>query len=135
MRRFYLDELGDIVDDSLGLGILKLIIESENKAPEMAKTLIDKAKEELIDTGSQKKVVEFIETIIIYKFPNLSRKEIEAMLNLDLIRETRVYKEAQEEGELNTKLKILPKLVQRGMSIQEIAELLELDVEIIRGYL
>jgi len=135
LRRFYLDELGDIVDDSLGLGILKLIIESENKAPEMAKTLIDKAKEELIDTGSQKKVVEFIETIIIYKFPNLSRKEIEAMLNLDLIRETRVYKEAQEEGELNTKLKILPKLVQRGMSIQEIAELLELDVEIIRGYL
>jgi len=54
------------------------------------------------------------------------------MLNLNLLKETRVYQEAKEEGELEIKLKILPKLVQRGLSIQEIAELLELDAEIIR---
>lgn len=39
------------------------------------------------------------------------------MLNLNLLKETRVYQEAKEEGELETKLKILPKLVQRGLSI------------------
>ena len=54
------------------------------------------------------------------------------MLNLNLLKETKVYQEAKEEGEINTKLKILPKLVQRGLSIQEIAELLELDTETIR---
>ena len=54
------------------------------------------------------------------------------MLNLNLLKETRVYQEAKEEGELKTKLNILPKLVQRGLSIQEIAELLELDTETIR---
>jgi predicted transposase/invertase (TIGR01784 family) len=54
------------------------------------------------------------------------------MLNLNLIKDTKVYQEAVEEGELKTKLKILPKLVQRGLTIQEIAEILELDVEVIR---
>ena len=54
------------------------------------------------------------------------------MLNLSLIRQTRVYQEAKEEGELEAKFKIVPKLVQRGMSIQEIAELLELDSETVR---
>jgi len=50
------------------------------------------------------------------------------MLNLNLFKQTRVYQEAKaegkEEGEIKTKLKILQKLVQRGMSIQEIAEVL-----------
>ena len=58
------------------------------------------------------------------------------MLNLNLLKETKVYQKAKqegkEEGELKAKLKILPKLVQRGLSVQEIAELLELDDETIR---
>jgi predicted transposase/invertase (TIGR01784 family) len=132
LRRFYLDELEDIADDSLGIGIIRLVIESQNKATELAKTLINKAKEELTDTRSQRKVLEFIETIVVYKFPNLSREEIETMLNLNLLKETRVYQEAKEEGELETKLKILPKLVQKGLSVQDISELLELDDETIR---
>ncbi|MCG6136014.1 MAG: Rpn family recombination-promoting nuclease/putative transposase [Nostoc sp. LLA-1] len=136
LRRFYLDELENVPDDSLGLGIVRLIVENENKAGELAKTLIDQVQEDLLDTLSQRKVIEFIETIIVYKFPNLSRGEIEAMLNLNLLKDTKVYQEAkaegEEAGELKTKLKILPKLVQRGLSIQEIAELLELDTEVIR---
>ena len=44
----------------------------------------------------------------------------------------RRIQEGPEEGELKAKLKILPKLVQRGLSVQEIAELLELDDETIR---
>ena len=132
LRRFYLDELEDLPANSLGVGIVRLVVESENKAEALAKNLIDKAREELTDTLIQRKVIEFIETIVVYKFPNLSREEIETMLNLNLLKETRVYQEAKEEGELKTKLNILPKLVQRGLSIQEIAELLELDTETIR---
>lgn len=136
LRRFYLDELDDVPDDSLGMGIVRLVVESEEKVGEFAKNLINKAKVELTDALIQRKVLEFIETIVVYKFPNLSREEIETMLNLNLLKETRVYQEAkaegEEEGELKAKLKILPKLVERGMSIQEIAELLELDAETIR---
>ena len=140
LRRFYLDELEDLPANSLGVGIVRLVVETETKAEELAKTLIEKAREELTDTLIQRKVIEFIETIVVYKFPNLSREEIETMLNLNLLKETRVYQEAKEEGEqegelkgeLKAKLNILPKLVQRGLSIQEIAELLELDTETIR---
>lgn len=135
LRRFYLDELEDVSDDSLGVGIVRLVVKSQNKTGEFAKTLINKAKEELTDTSYQRKVLEFIETIVVYKFPNLSREEIETMLNLNLLKETRVYQEAKEEGEIKAKLKILPKLVQRGMSIQEIATILELDTETIRNAL
>ena len=54
------------------------------------------------------------------------------MLDLSLLRETRVFREAKEEGKQEVKLEILPKLVQKGFSIQEIAEILEIDVETIR---
>ncbi|MBR8835527.1 MAG: DUF2887 domain-containing protein [Stigonema ocellatum SAG 48.90 = DSM 106950] len=92
---------------------------------------MNQARVELTDAVIQQKVLEFIETIVIYKFPKLSREEIEVMLNLNLFKQTRVYQETKEEG----KLEIVPKLVERGMSIQEIADVLELDTETIRKYL
>ncbi|MDZ7956909.1 MAG: DUF2887 domain-containing protein [Aulosira sp. DedQUE10] len=49
LRRFYLDEIEYIPDDSLGMKIVRLVVESEEKAGEFAKTLINKAKEELTD--------------------------------------------------------------------------------------
>jgi predicted transposase/invertase (TIGR01784 family) len=136
LRCFYLDELDEVANDSLGVGILRLIAKTQKQAPEFAKQLINKARVELTDTLIQQKVLQFIETIVVYKFPNLSREEIEAMLNLNTFKQTRVYQEAKAEGkgegEIETKLKILQKLVERGMSIQEIAELLELDTDTIR---
>jgi predicted transposase YdaD len=60
------------------------------------------------------------------------RSKVEAMLNLDLIRDTKVYQEAFEEGELQAKLRIVPILLELGLSIQQIAEKLKLDVEIVR---
>lgn len=132
LLRFYLDELETVTNDSLGLGIVRLIVETDTKAGELAKLLIEKAREELTDTLLQRKVLEFIETIVIYKFPNLTREEVEAMLNLDLIRDTKVYQEAFEEGELQAKLKIVPVLLELGLSIQQIAERLKLDTDVVR---
>ncbi len=128
LRCVYLDEIGDTGSESLGLGIVKLIVESEKQAREFGKQLVSKVREELTDAIIQEKVLEFIETIFVYKFPNLSREEIEAMLNLNLLRETRVYKEAKEEA----KLEVVPRLLERGLSVQEVAEILELDVEAVR---
>jgi predicted transposase YdaD len=42
--------------------------------------------------------METIETIIVYKFPSLSREEIERMLGLSELRQTKVYQEALKEG-------------------------------------
>ena len=65
----YLNEIEEVAS-SLGLGILKLIVESQNNATQFAKQLVNKAREELTDAVIQKKVLEFIETIFVYKFPN-----------------------------------------------------------------
>lgn len=49
-----------------------------------------------------------------------------------LVKETKVYQEAFEEGLEQEKLEILSKLLQKGLSIQEVADLLDLDPETVR---
>jgi predicted transposase/invertase (TIGR01784 family) len=136
LRRFYLNELEELENESIGRGILRLIVEADKKTGELAKQLIERTTVELTDEIIQKQVVEFIETIVIYKFPLMSREEVENMLNLNLLRETKIYQEAKEEGKQEGKeersLEIVSKLLQKGFSIQEVAELLELDIETVR---
>ncbi|NET90178.1 MAG: Rpn family recombination-promoting nuclease/putative transposase [Kamptonema sp. SIO1D9] len=133
LRIFYLNELEtETINGSLGLGIVKLIVETQSNAADYALTLIEKAQAELTDTNLQTKVLGFIETIVVYKFPNLSREEVEKMLNLDFIKHTKVYQEVKEEGKIEGKLETIPKLVEKGMSIQEIAEILDLDIEVVK---
>ncbi|MCC5665326.1 hypothetical protein LC653_15720 [Nostoc sp. CHAB 5784] len=53
------------------------------------------------------------------------------MFDLDEFTITRLYKNIWEKS----RLKLAPKLRDRGMSVQEMAELLEIDIEVIRKYL
>lgn len=52
------------------------------------------------------------------------------------LKQTRLYQEAREEGrqeaQRQAKLALVHRLRQRGLSIEELAEVLELDVETIR---
>ncbi|MBW4561193.1 MAG: Rpn family recombination-promoting nuclease/putative transposase [Mojavia pulchra JT2-VF2] len=135
LRCIYLNELSVGSEYSLGIGIAKLFIESPTKATSLAQQLINQARENLPDETLQKKVLAFIQAIVFYKFPNLAVEEIEAMLNLDEFRNTRLYESILAKTEQETKLKLVPKCLERGMSIQEIAEFLEVDAETIRKYL
>ncbi|PHJ56819.1 hypothetical protein VF14_22620 [Nostoc linckia z18] len=62
-------------------------------------------------------------------------KEIEAMLNLDAFTKTRLYQSILTKTKIEAKLELVPKCVDKGMSVQEIAEFLEVDAEIIKKYL
>jgi predicted transcriptional regulator len=53
------------------------------------------------------------------------------MFDVDEFTITRLYKNIWEKS----RLKLAPKLRDRGLSVQEMAELLEIDVEVIRKYL
>jgi len=53
------------------------------------------------------------------------------MLGLKL-EESRIYQEAQAEGEYRNKLQTVPKLLQEGMSVEKIASLVELTIEEVR---
>jgi predicted transposase/invertase (TIGR01784 family) len=87
-------------------------------------------------TVPQKQLLELIETILIYKFPKMSQKEIEAMFGLSELKQTRVYQEAREEGEqigeqkgrLEAKLEAVSKLLALGLTPEQIAQALDLDV-------
>jgi predicted transposase YdaD len=63
----------------------------------MARNLGTKLQQEN-DAISRAQVVKFIETVLVYKFPQLSRQEIEAMFNYSDLKKTRVYRDAKQEG-------------------------------------
>ena len=48
------------------------------------------------------------------------------------LEETRVYREAKQEGREELKLELVPQLLARGMSMQEVAQLLNLTIEQVR---
>ncbi|MDF5727254.1 MAG: Rpn family recombination-promoting nuclease/putative transposase [Rhizonema sp. PD38] len=128
VRCIYLNELSSD-DESIGMGIAKLFVETPKKTASLAQRLVNKARQELTDENLRLKVLAFIQSIVVYKFPNLTQKEIEAMLNLsDDIEKTGYFQSVLKI----TKLKVVPALLKKGLSIQEIAETLELDVEEVR---
>lgn len=138
VQRLYLDELAIATPETpLGISLAQLVVESEARAPEQARTLIARAQRETGDRQLQREIIELVETIIIYKFPQTSRQELEAMLGLGDLKETRFYQEAEQEGERKgeqqgerrAKLAAVPRLLQKGLTIEAIAEALDLSLE------
>jgi predicted transposase/invertase (TIGR01784 family) len=96
--RVYLDDWLDRETDSFAINIIQLILSTESQAVTMARRLGEKIEQET-DPEIQEQVLELIETVLVYKFPKLSRQEIEAMFTYSDLKQTRVYQEAKEEGE------------------------------------
>ncbi|GAL94605.1 hypothetical protein N44_03185 [Microcystis aeruginosa NIES-44] len=151
IKRIYLDELPNDETPSLAIALIKLVTESESQAVNSAKILIKQAQRELSDRLVQKNVIDLIETIIIYKLPQKSREEIEAMLELQDLKQTRFYQEAFgdgieqgieqgiergiEQGINLQKLKTIPLLQDLGLTPQQISERLDLTLETVLNYL
>jgi predicted transposase/invertase (TIGR01784 family) len=70
----------------------------------------------------------------------MSREEIKEMLSLELIRGTRFYQElkdeakeeAKQEVKEELKLEIAKKLLRRGIELQDVADILDVNVEVVR---
>ena len=144
---YYLNQLDE--GDSLGVKVLQLIVESEPNTLAQGKELIQQVRQEFQESLKRRDILELIETILIYKLPKMNRKEIEAMFSLSDLRETKVYQEAleegieqgiergiergikrgQKEGELSAKLNSIPRLSVLGLSVEQIAQALDLEIE------
>jgi predicted transposase/invertase (TIGR01784 family) len=98
VRRIYLDELGDIDQQPLGISLLQLTTLSKRNMATQAKQLLARVEQEDVGLLGKNAIIEMITTIAVYKFTNLSRVEVEAMLGITL-EETRFYKEVKAEGE------------------------------------
>ena len=92
IRRVYLDELGAKTKLPIGLGLMVLTTLEGDEAIIEARRLVGQAQ------GSRD-IINLLSTIIVYKFNNLSRDEVAAMLGIEL-QQTRVYQEARAEGEV-----------------------------------
>lgn len=128
VRRVYLDELGDLRQQPLGLGLMLLTnVTAETEAVEGARFLLEQARQQ-----SEQAIIDLVTTIIVYKFSNLSREEIEAMLGLNQ-QEPRAIREAKEEGEriivlrqLNRRVGNIPDAVLsqiQGLSVEQLEAL------------
>jgi predicted transposase/invertase (TIGR01784 family) len=95
--RVYLEDWLSQETNSLTIAIIQLILAPENKAPKLARQINEKVQQET-DSDLQEQVVKFIETVLVYKFPKLSRQEIEAMFTFNDLKNTRVYQDAKQEG-------------------------------------
>ncbi|MDJ0582046.1 hypothetical protein [Crocosphaera sp.] len=73
---------------------------------------------------------------MIYKFPEKTREEIEEMLGLNDLKQTRFYQEARDEGKiegkLEAKLELIPTLIKQGFTIEKTASLLQIDIELVK---
>jgi predicted transposase/invertase (TIGR01784 family) len=103
--RVYLDELGAVEELPIGLGLMVLTTLEGDKAKAEARRLVVQAQ------GSRD-IINLLSTIIVYKFVNLSRDEVDAVLGIEL-QQTRVYREAVAEGEVKGEQTLILRLLNR----------------------
>jgi predicted transposase YdaD len=91
----YLDE---VRSGSIGVGLIQLILAQDVQAPVLVQQLLQRAKTEIADPLATHDIIDLLETVLVSKFAQLSREEIQAMFLLSDIKQTRVYQEAKQEG-------------------------------------
>lgn len=125
--RIYLDELPPASPDQFELGILELIAAKPEAALEKAKEMVPRVQKAKLPKQMQRMVIQFIETVIVYQYPNWSREEIEKMLQVTDVTQTRVFQEAlqqgREEGREAATEAFAQRLLHKKRPIAEIAEL------------
>ncbi|MGF1603372.1 MAG: DUF2887 domain-containing protein [Thermosynechococcaceae cyanobacterium] len=99
LQQIYLDEFSaEQIQKSVTLGIFELIVSTDAAVLTKGRRLIERIQSDVSDDGMLQKFLELVETIFVYKFPELSRREVESMFGLSDLKQTKVYQEALEEG-------------------------------------
>jgi predicted transposase/invertase (TIGR01784 family) len=93
ITRIYLDELNTVEPLPIGLELMLLTTLEDETAVTEAKSLIYRSQQ----LPNSRAIIDMISTIMVYKFTNLTRTEVEAMIGITL-QQTRVYQDAKAEG-------------------------------------
>jgi predicted transposase/invertase (TIGR01784 family) len=109
VHRVYLEELGEIRQLPLWVAIMVLTTVEENRVLEEARYLLSRTQLEAHPLRGRA-IIETITTILAYRFEQLSRLEIETMLDITL-KDTRLYRDIREEGERSLVLRQLARQV------------------------
>jgi len=98
VHRIFLNELGNIRQLPLGVALMVLTTLKDDEAAMESRALVNRSQASGETPQQNRAIIDMIATIMVYKFTNLSRQEVEQMLGINL-QETRVYREAKAEGE------------------------------------
>lgn len=135
VQRIYLNELGESEQQPIGISLLLLTIASEKQMVTQARQLIERAEQERIGILDKDEIIEVVTKIAVYRFADLSREEVEAMLGVTF-EESRIYREVKQEGRAEREAEMLamtvPLLLNQGMTVEQIAEQLQVEVEAVR---
>ena len=130
MTRIYLADLPEPPPGNFGFNVLRLIGATPDEAVRQAQNIIPQVRKSKEIVERAQGLIELIETIVLYKFPKLSRKELEKMLEVNDFRETKVYQEALaegmekgiEKGTEQTKGYIARRMLSQKVPVEKIAE-------------
>ena len=161
VHRLYLEDLVDKPSLNARVRLLQLIVEDADRAPMAAKLLIEEIENGKLVVDNKAEILEMIETILVYKFPTLGREEVKKMLGYNDIslKQTQFYREVFAEGEQEgeqkgilkgmqkglqkgmqkgmlkgeekMKLEVARRLLKKGMSVVEVAEITGISAEIL----
>ncbi|MGI0491371.1 DUF2887 domain-containing protein [Alkalinema pantanalense CENA528] len=93
--RIYLDEIEDWQDQPLAVGLALLTVVSDAEVVDRARVLLERGTV----LGQRRDIIEWISTIMVYRFPQLGWEGVEAMFNIQDVRieDTRAYQEIAEK--------------------------------------
>lgn len=112
VKEVFINELEEPDNNSIGISLIQLPTLPKTKIVKRAKELIKKIQDEENTALQKQAIIDMISTIAVYKFDKLKREEVEEMLGLRL-EDTRVYKDAVEEGKLEGELTLVLRLLSR----------------------
>ena len=143
----YLEDYLELSDQALGIQLMQLIVAKAGDTQNYLNQLMQRFEGETDPKNGA--IMEMISTIMVYKFPELSREAIQAMFTVSDVKKTRVYRDAREEGrveglaegetalvlrQLSRRFGVLPKGLEaqiQGLSLEQVEALGEalLDFE------
>jgi len=114
VQRVYLEDLADQPTVTPGRQLLQLIMAEPAVAVSRAQAILT-TPIATANTAEARALLEWVETILVYKLPQLKREEIQAMLHLPDIdlKQTRFYLEAFDEGRVEGQQKEAVTLILR----------------------
>ncbi|GFZ98530.1 hypothetical protein CYANOKiyG1_09870 [Okeania sp. KiyG1] len=128
VKRIYLNELEVSETTPLGVQIVQLVVARKKQFLERVTVLINRVKQQFTEENDRLQLLNLLSVIVLEKLPEMSRQELEAMFGIDDLKKTRFAQELMAE----TKIEVIPNLLKKGFSVEEIAEILELEVEQVR---
>lgn len=139
--RIYLDEIEDWQNQPLAVGLALLTVAEDSEVVDRARVLLERGTA----LGQRRDIIEWISTIMVYRFPQLGWEGVEAMFNIQDVRleDTRAYQEIGEKYGQSIRLSMvrpslqvllgeLPEVLQAQVSVLTVEQLESLNLALLQ---